>query len=81
MAGDTTIQVALIGFGLGGRSFHAPLIAITPGMRLHTIVTSDAERQRAALAEYPGTRIVPTPDALFAHSGDVDLVVVSTPIE
>jgi len=79
MAGDTTIQVALIGFGLGGRSFHAPLIAITPGLRLHTIVTSDAERQRAALAEYPGTRVVPTPDALFAHSADVDLVVVSTP--
>jgi len=79
MAAEHTIQVALLGFGLGGRCFHAPLIAVTRGLRLHTIVTSDAERQRAALAEYPGTRVVPTADALLAHAHDIDLVVVSTP--
>lgn len=79
MTRESTIQVALLGYGLGGRSFHAPLISVTPGLRLHTIVTSDADRQRAALAEHPGTRIVPTADALLAHAQDVDLVVISTP--
>jgi predicted dehydrogenase len=79
MAGESTIQVALVGYGLGGRSFHAPLIGVTPGLRLHTIVTSDAERQRAALAECSGARVVATADALFAHAHDIDLVVISTP--
>lgn len=72
------IRVGLIGYGLGGRSFHAPLISVVPGLRLHTIVTSDAERQRAVALEYPDARIAASADALFA-SDDVDLVVISTP--
>lgn len=78
MAGDD-VRVALIGYGLGGRYFHAPLIAVTAGMRLHTVVTSDAERQRAALVEHPGVRVMSSADALYAHARDVDLVVISTP--
>jgi predicted dehydrogenase len=73
------IRVALIGYGLGGRSFHAPLIATTPGMRLDAIVTRDAERQRQAKAEHPDTRLVDTPDELFADADAFDLVVISTP--
>ena len=39
---DTDIRVALIGYGLAGASFHAPTIAVTPGLRLATIVTASA---------------------------------------
>ena len=73
------IRVALIGYGLGGRSFHAPIIAVTRGLRLDAIVTSNAERRRQASAEHPAARMVDSPDALFADAGKVDLVVVTTP--
>jgi predicted dehydrogenase len=73
------VQVALIGYGLGGRSFHAPVIAATPEMRLAAIVTGNTERQRLVKAEHPGARVVDTPDALFQDLTEIDLVVISTP--
>lgn len=73
------IRVALIGYGLGGRSFHAPVIAATPGMRLAAIVTGNAKRQRLAKAEHPEARVVDTPAELFQDLTGVDLVVISTP--
>ena len=76
---DAEIRVALVGYGLGGRSFHAPVIATTPGMRLAAIVTGNADRQRLAHAEHPTARVVDTPAELFEDLSAVDLVVVSTP--
>lgn len=76
---DAEIRVALIGYGLGGRSFHAPVIAVTPGMRLAAIVTGNVERQHLARAEHPEARIVGTPDELFQDREEIDLVVISTP--
>lgn len=76
---DRMIRVALIGYGLGARFFHAPFIAAMPEMRIAAIVTGNAERQREARAEHPGARIIATMDELFAHPGEIDLVVISTP--
>src|SRR5438309_1055087 len=76
---QSDIRVALIGYGLGGRSFHAPVIAATPGMRLAAIVTGNADRQREATGEHPGVRIVDSADALFRDPSAFDLVVISTP--
>jgi len=73
------IRVALIGYGLGGQSFHAPVIAATPGMRLAAIVTGNADRQRLAKAEHPEARVVDTPNELFRDLSGIDLVVISTP--
>lgn len=73
------IRVALIGYGLGGRSFHAPILAATPEMRLDAIVTSDSERRRQASAEHPDARLIERADAVFSRPGDFDLVVVTTP--
>jgi predicted dehydrogenase len=73
------IRVALIGYGLGGRAFHAPIIAITPGMRLAAIVTSNADRRRQATTDHPGARLVDCAEDIFAHPKDVDLVVITTP--
>jgi scyllo-inositol 2-dehydrogenase (NADP+) len=72
-------RVALIGYGLGGRSFHAPIIAVTRGLRLEAIVTSNSERRRQASAEHPSTRLVENADEIFARPEDFDLVVVTTP--
>ena len=71
--------MALIGYGLAGEFFHAPLIAATPGMRLAAIVTSNAERAEGAKRTHPGARVLPTPEALWQSAGDLDLAVVATP--
>jgi len=50
------LQLALIGYGLAGRVFHAPLIQHTPGLALHSVVSSQryaaAHLQRRPRARY-----------------------------
>jgi predicted dehydrogenase len=75
---DTDVRVALIGFGLGGAAFHAPLIACTPGMRLATIVTRNAERRAQAAREHPRAAIVDSVQAVWDRPQDHDVVVVTT---
>ncbi|MEU0116172.1 Gfo/Idh/MocA family oxidoreductase [Streptomyces bobili] len=75
----TPLRVGLIGYGLAGSVFHAPLIAATEGLVLDTVVTSNPERQEQARAGFPGVRVAGTPDELFARSGDLDLIVIASP--
>jgi scyllo-inositol 2-dehydrogenase (NADP+) len=72
------VRVALIGYGLGGASFHAPLIASTPGMRLATIVTRNPERRAQAAREHPTASIVDSVQAIWDRTQDHDVVVVTT---
>ncbi len=70
-------RLGLIGYGLAGSAFHAPIIATTDGLELAAIVTSDAERAAGAQARYPTTMIVDSVDDLWAMS--LDGVVIATP--
>jgi scyllo-inositol 2-dehydrogenase (NADP+) len=72
-------RVALIGFGLAGSVFHAPLIEAAPGLRLATIVTSNEERAGRAREQYPDARVLPTPGELWERAGEHELAVVATP--
>jgi predicted dehydrogenase len=76
---DAKLRVGLIGYGLAGKVFHAPLITVTEGLRLDTIVTANPERQRQALADYPGVQVVDAADYLWTRASELDLVVVATP--
>ena len=78
-AGDETIRVGLVGFGLGGSVFHAPLIEASPKLSLTSIVTADPERVARARERYPSARVLPDVDTLLASPGEHDLVVVATP--
>ncbi|MET9628640.1 Gfo/Idh/MocA family oxidoreductase [Lentzea sp. NPDC006480] len=69
-------RVGLLGYGIAGRVFHAPLISSTDGMDLVAIVTANPERQAQASAAHPDAKIV-TADELFEM--DLDLIVVGTP--
>lgn len=69
------LRVALIGYGLAGKVFHAPLVSTTEGMQLASVVSRDAERVRA---DFPDVRVDATAEAAFA-ADDVDLVVIATP--
>ncbi|TLM87098.1 Gfo/Idh/MocA family oxidoreductase [Pseudarthrobacter sp. NamE5] len=73
------IRTAVVGFGISGKVFHAPLIAADPGYSLDLIVTADPDRAAEAARLYPQARIVPTPDDMFALSGGLDLVILGTP--
>jgi len=75
----TELRAGIIGYGLAGAVFHAPLIASTPGMRVAAIVTSDAERQAQARRDFPGAAIHATAPELLADPSTLDLVVVAAP--
>jgi scyllo-inositol 2-dehydrogenase (NADP+) len=72
-----TVRVGLIGFGVGGAVFHAPLIAATPGLSLAAVVTSSPGRQAQVRAAYPGADPVASTDELWTR--DLDLVVITSP--
>lgn len=69
-----SIRVALIGYGMAGRVFHAPLISGVSGLVLDTIVSS---KPQEVLSDWPHVRVVASPDLAFSDPG-IDLVVVAT---
>ncbi|MGA4993565.1 Gfo/Idh/MocA family oxidoreductase [Nonomuraea bangladeshensis] len=69
------IRVGLVGYGVAGAFFHAPLIAATPGLRLATVVTRDPGRQSEVAGRY-GAQGVADVRELWERS---DLVVVASP--
>jgi predicted dehydrogenase len=72
-------RVGLIGYGLAGASFHAPLIVATPGLQLTTIVTSNPARQADAARMHPDARILDTAERLWEHADEIDLIVIASP--
>lgn len=74
-----TIRTAVVGYGLSGSVFHAPLIAADRRYSLDIVATSDAGRHAAAVERYPGVKTVPDGEAALALAGELDLVVLGTP--
>lgn len=75
MPASPSLNVALVGYGYVGKTFHAPLIAATPGLVLRTVVSSDPAK---VAADFPETRVVSDLDQALADPA-VDLVVIATP--
>ncbi len=73
------VKVALLGYGVAGEHFHAPLINATPGLLLAAIVTSNTERAGQAAARYPGVVVHPRSEDVFGNAAGYDLVVIATP--
>jgi predicted dehydrogenase len=71
------LRAALIGYGLAGSAFHAPLISATEGLSVVTVVTSDSRRRERALGDNPGARVVSTVDELWERADEHDLVVIA----
>jgi scyllo-inositol 2-dehydrogenase (NADP+) len=68
--------VGLIGYGLAGASFHAPLLSVEPAFRLSAVVTRSVD---AVARDWPGVRVLSV-EALLADP-EIDLVVVATPTD
>lgn len=73
------LRVAVVGYGLAGAVFHAPLVAATPRMRVAAVVTGNAERAAQARAAYDGVKVLPNADEVFANAEEYDLAVVAAP--
>ena len=73
---ESPLSVVLVGYGLGGRLFHAPLIVATPALSLDAIVTSNPERAAQARQDQPDATIYATPEQAWA--GGHELAAIST---
>jgi predicted dehydrogenase len=69
------IRVGLVGFGMAGRVFHAPLISSVEGLELAAVVERSSNK---AAERYPGITTYRSLDAMLADSS-LDLFVVATP--
>lgn len=69
------VRAGLIGFGLAGQAFHAPVIEGVQGMELACIL-----ERRSALAQqkYPGVRVARSLPELLQDAG-IQLCVIATP--
>ncbi|MFD3259242.1 oxidoreductase [Paenibacillus lentus] len=69
------IQVGLIGFGLSGSVFHAPLIDRTEGLKLAAVVSSQPDKVNES---YPDAKVYRDVEALL-NDQDIQVVVISSP--
>jgi predicted dehydrogenase len=72
------MKIGLVGYGKGGRYFHAPLIASLPGATFAGVVTRSPERRQELNKDYPK---VPAFDTLADMvAAGIEAVVISTPL-
>ncbi len=71
------IEVGLVGFGLAGRAFHAPVIRAVHGLHLAAILQRSGTE---AAEKYPDVRIVRSLDELLSMA-EIRLIVIATPNE
>ncbi|MEV6303970.1 Gfo/Idh/MocA family oxidoreductase [Actinoplanes sp. NPDC051861] len=71
------VKFGLVGYGTGGRVFHAPLIASAENIEFVGVVTTSDERREQVAAQLPG---VSAYDSIAALAADgVQAVAISTP--
>ncbi|KJH86630.1 oxidoreductase [Pseudomonas fluorescens] len=73
------MRIGLVGYGKGGRFFHAPLISSLSGATFVGVVTRSPERRQQLASDYPHVQAFDSLEQLVAAG--VDAVVVSTPLE
>lgn len=69
------INIALIGYGFVGKTFHAPLIRAVEGLNLAIVASRDEEKVKRDL---PDVTVIASPEEAIMHP-DIDLVVVASP--
>lgn len=69
------LRTALVGFGYAGQTFHAPLIAASPGLELACIVSSNVGK---VSQHWGGVAVAANIDTVLTDPL-IDLVVIATP--
>jgi predicted dehydrogenase len=73
------VRFGLVGYGFGGRWFHAPLLAAAPECEFLGVVTSSPERQALVAQDHPGVATFGSLEELTAAGAEA--VAVSTPAD
>ncbi|MBB2804867.1 oxidoreductase [Xanthomonas arboricola] len=68
-------NLAVVGYGYVGRTFHAPLIAGTAGLALHSVVSSKPQQVQA---DFPDVAVLADLETALADPA-LDAVVLATP--
>jgi predicted dehydrogenase len=71
------VRIGLVGYGFGGRTFHAPLIRATPALELVGVVTTNAARIASLAEDHPGIHALDSLAALV-DAGAEAVVISST---
>jgi len=69
------IRVGLVGFGMAGRVFHAPLLSSVEGLELAAVVERNSD---TAAARYPGIQVYRSFEGILADAS-LGLFVLATP--
>ncbi len=69
------LNVAVVGYGLAGKVFHAPLVTSVEGLSLHAVVSSNPAKVRQ---DYPGVTVLPSLEEAIG-SPEIGLIVIATP--
>ncbi|MDE3211690.1 MAG: oxidoreductase [Bacteroidota bacterium] len=75
---NKTIKVGLIGYGIGGQVFHAPVLSAVKGLQLSVIRASNPEHVALAKSRFPEARVVADSDTLF-QDPTLELIVITVP--
>lgn len=70
-----SLRIGIVGYGLAGRYFHAPLLKGC-GFEVAAIATTNEIRHAHALEDFPGVKVVATSEELVKER--LDLVVVAS---
>ena len=73
------VKIGLVGYGFGGRYFHAPLISSAEECELLGVVTTSEERRALVAAEHPGADVFDSLETLA--SAGAEAVSISTPAD
>jgi predicted dehydrogenase len=75
---SSPVRVGLVGYGMAGRTIHAPLLR-EAGLEVTVVATSDPGRRRELAEDLPGAEAVDTSADLLARADRVDVVVLASP--
>jgi predicted dehydrogenase len=73
------VRFGLVGYGFGGRWFHAPLLAAAPECEFLGVVTSSPDRRTLVAQDHPGAATFGSLEELAAAGAEA--VAVSTPAD
>jgi predicted dehydrogenase len=71
------MRLGLVGYGTGGRYFHAPFIEAADGLELAGVVTRDPRRRADLVQDYPGVPVYDSQGALL--EAGIDIATITTP--
>lgn len=72
------LKVVIVGYGLAGSVFHAPLVAATDGLEVAAIVVRSPDRKAKARNDFPNAKIYESFIEVCSDAENFDAVVIAT---